>query len=83
MVLGSRRNAASDLYAYVVFSNSGSTPADARALARLHLKLVGEKVTKILDQKDTPVDDTTRAHLEECRYQIAKVLDANTTSNEP
>ena len=47
-----------------------AVPADARSLARLHLKDVGKRVDAALGEKD----DTVRAHLEETKERIAKVL---------
>jgi hypothetical protein len=86
MVLGDRRttSAVGDAFPFVAFSGgAGAIPADARALARMHLKQISEKVAKVLDQKDVTIDDTTRAHLEECRQRIAKVLEAPLANNEP
>jgi hypothetical protein len=87
IVLGgaSRTSAMGDQFPYLLLSggDGGSYPADARALARLHLKETSERIAKALDQKEVPVDDTTRAHLEECRQRIAKVLDAPIPSSQP
>ena len=58
-------------------------PADARALARLHLKEIASRITKVLETKNLTIDDTSRAHLEECRHRIAKVLEANLDVREP
>jgi hypothetical protein len=85
MVLGDTRAPMPDIFAFISFGSfaGGSYPADARALARLHLKETGEKIAKALDDKDLTIDDTTRAHLEESRQRIAKVLDAKVDANEP
>jgi hypothetical protein len=83
MVLGEPRTQAFDLFPFVVFTGGGPPPADARALARLHLKQIGERIAKVLEAKDLTIDDTTRAHLEECRQRIAKVLDASLDAREP
>ena len=56
------------------------SPADARSLAWLHLKGIDKRAEKLLGDKGT--DDTTRAHLEECRERIAKVLTASVTVND-
>ncbi len=84
MVLGDRGNAAAmgDLYPFVQF-NTGSLPADARALARLHLRKIAEKIHADLDAKNVAIDDTTRAHLEETQHRISKALDAQIGANEP
>ena len=81
LVLGERRQSLSDAFPYVSFG-SGSAPADARALARMHLKQISDRIGQTLEQKDLMVDDTTRAHLDECRGRIAKVLDASLTASE-
>ncbi len=71
------------MYAYISFAGGGSVPADARSLARFHLKEISNRIGKTLDQKELKLDDTSRAHLEECRHKIDKVLDAGIESNEP
>ena len=53
----------------------GSVP-DARALARMHLKDVNKRIDLALNDKKSPPEDTLRAHLEETKEQIAKVLGA-------
>jgi hypothetical protein len=80
IVLGERRGGGMvslDGLGFLTMSGgSGAYPADARALARLHLKKIGEIIDASLGAKDATIDDTTRAHLEECRFKIGKVLDA-------
>jgi hypothetical protein len=83
IVLGDRRGSAADQFLYVVFTGAGSYPPDARSLARLHLREIADRIGKALDQKDLRIDDTTRAHLEESRHRIAKILEAGLDSNEP
>jgi hypothetical protein len=53
----------------------GNVP-DARALARMHLKDVNKRIDLALNDKKSPPEDTLRAHLEETKEQIAKVLGA-------
>jgi Met-zincin/Domain of unknown function (DUF5117) len=53
----------------------GSVP-DARSLARMHLKDVSKRIDLTLNDKKAPLEDTSRAHLEETKEQIAKVLGA-------
>jgi hypothetical protein len=60
-----------------------SVPPDARSLARLHLREVGKRIDAALADKQAPADDTTRAHLEECRERITQVLSASVQVNEP
>jgi Met-zincin/Domain of unknown function (DUF5117) len=50
--------------------------ADARSLARMHLKDVSKRIDLALNDKKSPPEDTMRAHLEETKEQIAKVLGA-------
>jgi hypothetical protein len=83
IVLGNRRSPLEDLYGYVVFLGGSSVPADARSLARLHLGNIATRIDKKLGMPDAEIDDTTRAHLTECRQRIAKVLESSYTANEP
>ena len=85
MVLGDRSDTYRDAYSYVVFvvGAPSAVPADARALARLHLKDLGTRIGKTLEAKGAAMDDTTRAHLEECHHRIAKILEANLDLREP
>ena len=85
MVLGNHSEAAADPYPYVVFVRGGgaAVPADARALARLHLKEIAGRIGKVLETTNLTIDDTSRAHLEECRHRIAKVLEAHLDDHEP
>ena len=76
MVLGDRSNRSGDSLGFMFFFGSAAVPADAARLARLHLKEIDGRIGKVLARKDVQVDDTTRAHLEECHNQIDKVLDA-------
>jgi hypothetical protein len=58
-------------------------PPDARSLARLHLREIGKRIDTALADKHAAADDLTRAHLEECRERITKVLGASVQVNEP
>ena len=81
MVLGQRPSPSGDTYGYVIFLGGSRTPpADARSLARYHLQHIAERIDKGLG---SGMDDTTKAHLAECRERIKKVLEANYTANEP
>jgi hypothetical protein len=62
---------------------SGGVPPDARSLARFHLRGIDRDIRKLLDDKGLVVDDTTRAHLEECQERIAKVLGASMQLTQP
>lgn len=69
----------------IIFGGGSSAPppADAKSLARLHLRDIHKRVSRILDDKENKLDDTTRAHLEESQERIAKVLNAAMQVNEP
>ncbi len=72
LVLSSRGGGYSDMYGYVVFMGGSPAPADARSLARAHLQRIAERIDKGMGG-----DDSTKAHLAECRERIKKVLDAS------
>jgi hypothetical protein len=81
IVLGPKSASLSGSIVFAIFGGGGDVPADARALARLHLRELGAKITKALNAG--VADDTTRAHLEETQHRIEKVLGANLSVNEP
>ena len=58
-------------------------PADARALARHHLKAIDARIAASLDASKAEPDAYSRAHLEQLHDQIAKVLAAELKMNEP
>jgi len=62
------------------FGNGSKIPPDAKALARLHLKEIAKGVDAALK---TETDDTAKAHYEDLKEQIAKVLVANVSSSGP
>jgi hypothetical protein len=64
-------------------AGSTSAPADARSLARMHLRQIDGRVEKVLKDKHVIVDDTTRAHFEEVRERIGKALNASMHVNAP
>lgn len=83
MVMGPRRSAIEDSYAYlVILGGSQNVPADAKSIARMHLSDIGSRISKVLDTKSGSLDDATRAHLLECRQRIAKTLDSSYTSSD-
>jgi hypothetical protein len=67
----------------IFFGGASSPPPDARSLARMHLREVGKRLEAVLNDKQATLDDTTRAHLEECHERIGKVLNASMQVNEP
>jgi hypothetical protein len=84
IVVEQRRNPMYDLYDYVsFFGGSQSYPADARSLARMHVREIDKVVDERLKAKDQKMDDATRAHLEEIHEQIAKVLEAKISDSGP
>ncbi len=83
LVLGERQQSDSFFSIMIFFGNRGSVPPDARSLARMHLRDIRKKIEETLENKQVAVDDTTRAHLEECRERIAKVLNASMQVQEP
>jgi hypothetical protein len=85
MVLGDRSNSFGDAFTYVIFigGRNTSVPADARSLARLHLKEIAGRIGMVLETRSASLDDPSRAHLEECKHRIAKVLEANLDVKEP
>jgi hypothetical protein len=85
MVLGDPSGGLSDNFAYVVLLGRSTTamPADARSLARLHLKEINGRIAETLDKRGAQLDDTTRAHLDECKEKISRVLEARIDSREP
>jgi hypothetical protein len=83
MVVGSRRSSFEDLAGYIIIiGNTGSIPADAKSLARMHLTDLSARITKVLDTKAGSLDDTTRAHLIESRQRVSKALDSTYTAND-
>lgn len=83
MVVGNRRSSLEDVYGYVIIlSGSGTVPADAKSLARMHLADIGARIGKVLENKSGLLDDATRAHLIECQQRIHKILDSSYTASE-
>ena len=64
-------------------SGSGSAPADARSLARMHLSQLSARLETTLNAKTVTMDAYTKAHLQEINQQIGKVLNASLTSGRP
>ena len=62
--------------------SSSTVPADARSLARAHLRELAKRIDGVLKAKPADADETTVAHLEECKERIAKVLSASMQANE-
>jgi hypothetical protein len=62
---------------FLIADDGSAVPPDARSLARLHLRQVHSRLQTALGDDQTTMDETTRAHLEECRERIGKVLGAS------
>jgi len=82
LVLGERQSGSFSLL-MLLLHGSASVPADAKSLARMHLRDIHKKIEATLKEKAANLDDTGRAHLEECQERIAKVLSASMQMNEP
>ncbi len=82
LVLGDGRGSGSS-GGLVFLIRRSSPPPDARSLARMHLREIGRRIDAVLTDKQIQVDDTCRAHLEECQERIAKVLGASMQVSEP
>ncbi len=77
LVLG--RRSRDDFY---YFFSARAVPPDARSLARMHLREIHRRIEGALKDPQAVLDDTTRAHLEECQERIAKVLTASMQVND-
>jgi hypothetical protein len=84
MVLGPKNDSSFGGYAFIIFYGmQSSAPPDAKNLARLHLDEIGQKIDKLLSDRDLKIDDTSLAHVKEIRFRIERVLKANLNANEP
>jgi hypothetical protein len=75
LVLG-KRTGGEGFFA-ILLGGGASVPPDALSLARMHLRDTAKRIDLALADKKSTADDTTRAHLEECKERIAKVLSAS------
>src|SRR5262249_41667688 len=74
LVLGDRPSSNVRFSFLTLMEGSPSTvPPDARSLARFHLRDIGKRIDVALINKADNADETTVAHLEECKEKIAKV----------
>jgi hypothetical protein len=83
MVIGNQPRTYGDSFGYIVFLGGADYPADARSLARMHLKEIKDQIDKVLQNGQLQIEDTTRAHLQESADRIDKVLNAEVESNRP
>ncbi len=82
LVLGERRSGGNSLMIFLM-RGSGTVPPDAKSVARMHLREIRKQIETALKDRGPGLDDTSRAHLEECQERIAKVLSASMQVNEP
>ncbi len=85
MVLGQKTGASPSIEEIIAMMSSGgsaSVPPDARSLARYHLREIGKRIDTALKNKPDDADETTVAHLEECKERIAKALAASMQAND-
>lgn len=81
MVLGSRAEQGG--FFSFVFDSEGEVPADGRSLARAHLKKIGARIDAVLKAQNVKMDDITRAHLDESKEKIERVLMASLSIARP
>jgi hypothetical protein len=67
--------------AFAVFSVGEPFPADARALARMHLKEIHGLISGVLENDNVEVDELSRAHLSELADQLDKALNAEVVAS--
>lgn len=85
MVLGQKAGGSlslDDLMSMMMDGGGSAVPQDARSLARFHLRELGKRVDIALKSKPENADETTVAHLEECKERIAKTLAASMQAND-
>src|SRR5262249_29062220 len=83
LVLGEKSAGSSSwVYLVLVGGTSSTAPPDARSLARFHLRQIGTRIDAALKAKVQSADETTIAHLEECKERITKVLSASMQAND-
>jgi hypothetical protein len=83
LVLGERERGGGGFFIILGGGGGGKPPPDARSLARLHLREVQSRIVAALKSANGALDDSTLAHLEECRERIGRVLNASLQINEP
>ena len=82
MVVGNLGSPYADLYGFAVMLSGGNSyPADARSLARLHLRELQDRLNKVLEGSGVEMDDSVRARFQESHDLIGKVLSAEIESS--
>jgi hypothetical protein len=64
-----------------LYLGGSGAPADASALARLHLRELDRQITAALARRPERVDPATRAHLEQSQERIHRALNAQTVAS--
>jgi hypothetical protein len=82
LVLGEKGGASPWGMLALVGGSPRTVPPDARSLARFHLREIGKRIDIGLIAKNGDTDETTAAHLEECKEKIAKALSASMQVND-
>jgi hypothetical protein len=82
LVLGEKGPSGGSFIIILFGGSSTPMPADARSLARMHLREINQRIEAALNGRQT-LEDTTRAHLEACHERIVKVLGASVQVNDP
>ena len=78
-VIGGRGGVLQDSIGFVMFSGGDGMPADAKSLARAHLREIAARIGRL---QSYSADKTTASHLQECQHRISKVLEASYTAGE-
>ncbi len=76
---------------FILLGGSSDVPPDAKSLARKHLGDIAKRMEEALKRDDVatkkvgekPMDDVSRAFIEESRDRITKILNATVTTNNP
>ena len=68
---------------YAFFAGAGHAPADARSLARLHLKEIAGNLDAALNSKDLALDDLDQGPPGRVPHRITQVLDARVDAGAP
>lgn len=83
MVLGPKQSGSSFSDYFFISFYMPEAPADARSLARHHLKTIDKRIAAALANSTLAKDSYSQAHLEELHDQATKVLAAALEANEP
>jgi len=84
LVVGPKRQQWMSLMYLIFFGDERPAPADARSLARMHLRQIDARIQRVVggQAKNVQLDAQSRAHLEELHDQIDRVLKASLQMND-